>query len=340
MYLVKTENLILNPQEGTRRLPWYLAMEEYIATHIRELVPLSPEGVREAFFTWQAPPAVIFGRNQVMEAEVNLRFCRERGIDIVRRKSGGGCVYSDMGNIMMSYICDRRGVESVFGSFIERVVAVLRDLGVDAVRSGRNDIMVDGRKISGNAFEVLPQSCIVHGTLLFNIDMDSLESAITPSPAKIRSKGVNSLRQHVANLSEFIEETDPSAIRNCLEKSLCSDSITLDKQALKDIHEIEKTYLDEDFINGKNHLYEREKHFIINGIGEFAVSIEKKGDNIRSFNISGDYFSTSDPKDEIGSLLAGTIDEKDAVASSLKGFDLGDYIPGLSTETFVNELYK
>jgi len=336
MYLVKAGN---NPSQGKQRLTWYLAMEEYVASHIMELVPPSSEGVREAFFTWQAPPAVIFGRNQVMEAEVNIQFCCDKGIDIVRRKSGGGCVYSDMGNIMMSYICDQSGVEAVFNLYLERIVSVLRSLGINAVSSGRNDIMVDGRKISGNAFEILPHSSIVHGTLLFDVDMDSLESAITPSAAKISSKGVSSVRQHIANLSEFIKGADASYIRTALENALCQSSVNLEEGALKEIEKIEKSYLDEDFIRGRKHLYSQEKHFIIKGIGEFRVNIEKDGDIIRSFGITGDYFSTADPQDEIEKRLRGARDEKYSVRDSLSGFDLGDYIPGLSTETFINELY-
>ena len=336
MYLVKAGN---NSSQGKRRLTWYLAMEEYVASHIMELVPSSSEGVREAFFTWQAPPAVIFGRNQVMEAEVNIGFCRDKGIDIVRRKSGGGCVYSDMGNIMMSYICDQSGVEAVFNRYLERIVSVLRSLGINAISSGRNDIMVDGRKISGNAFEILPHSSIVHGTLLFDVDMDSLESAITPSAAKISSKGVSSVRQHIANLSEFIKGVDASSIRSSLETALCRYSINLDEGASNEIEEIERSYLDEDFIKGKKHLYSEEKHFIIKGIGEFQINIEKDGNAIRSFCLMGDYFSTSDPQDEIEKRLKGVQDEKDSVRESLNGFDLGDYIPGLSTETFINELY-
>lgn len=336
MYLVNAGN---NYPLGNRRLTWYLAMEEYVASHICDLVPPSYEGVREAFFTWQAPPAVIFGRNQVMEAEVNLQFCRDNGIDIVRRKSGGGCVYSDMGNIMMSYVSDQSGVEVVFSRYMEKIVSALRSLGVNAVSSGRNDIMVEGRKISGNAFEILPHSSIVHGTLLFDVDMDSLESAITPSKAKISSKGVGSVRQHIANLTEFIEAVDASDIRRALETALCSSSVDLDEDALHSIDEIEKSYLDEEFIKGKKHLYSEEKHFIIKGIGEFRVNIEKNGDAIRSIDLYGDFFSTSDPHEEIEKRLRGVRDEKDSVRESLIGFDFGDYIPGLSTETFLNELY-
>ena len=244
-----------------------------------------------------------------------------------------------MGNIMMSYICDQSGVEAVFNLYLERIVSVLRSLGINAVSSGRNDIMVDGRKISGNAFEILPHSSIVHGTLLFDVDMDSLESAITPSKAKISSKGVSSLRQHIANLSEFIKGADASYIRTALENALCQSSVNLEEGALKEIEKIEKNYHDEDFIRGRKHLYSQEKHFIIKGIGEFRVNIEKDGDIIRSFGITGDYFSTADPQDEIEKRLRGARDEKYSVRDSLSGFDLGDYIPGLSTETFINELY-
>ena len=122
-----------------RRLTFYLAMEEYVA---REM----PSG-RDYFFTWQSEPTVIAGRNQLMEAEADTGYCRANGIALVRRKSGGGCVYSDMGNLMMSCVTDGGQVGFIFDRYLRRVALALSKRGIAAQVTGRNDINVGGRKV-------------------------------------------------------------------------------------------------------------------------------------------------------------------------------------------------
>ena len=109
-----------------RRLPFYLAMEEYVARRFDE----------EFFFMWQVDPTVIFGRNQLIEREVNIDYCRNNGIAVYRRKSGGGCVFADMSNIMFSYIVSSDDVVTTFSSYTERVAAMLRSLGLNAESTG------------------------------------------------------------------------------------------------------------------------------------------------------------------------------------------------------------
>lgn len=185
---------IVLPDIGQQSLSYYLAMEEQVARSFDD----------EAFFVWQSEPTVIIGRNQDLEAEVNLDYCREHGVDVVRRKSGGGCVYSDKGNIMISYISRRGDVSAVFDRYLSQLTACLRSIGLDAARSERNDVLVAGMKVSGNAFHQLPDRSIVHGTLLFSTDFDALEQAIRPPVEKLERHGIRSVRQRVANLSDFL----------------------------------------------------------------------------------------------------------------------------------------
>ena len=193
---------VILPDNVRRSLAFYLAMEEFVASEV--------EG--EAFFVWRVEPTVIYGRNQVLENEVNLEYCREHGVDIVRRKSGGGCVYSDMGNIMISYVSGRGNVAEVFDRYMTALAEALRALGVPAEKSGRNDILVEGRKISGNAFHQLPDRRIVHGTLLYSTDLEALTEAIRPPVEKLQRHGVASVRQRVVNLSEYVQSmADPAA---------------------------------------------------------------------------------------------------------------------------------
>lgn len=162
----------------------------------------------EAFFVWRVKPTVIIGRNQDLEAEVNIKYCNDHDVDIVRRKSGGGCVYSDLGNIMISYVSRRGDVAAVFDRYLSELTACLVSLGLRAEKSGRNDILVDGRKVSGNAFHQMPDRSIVHGTLLYDTDMDALETAIRPPVEKLERHGVPSVRQRVRNIREMVGEMD------------------------------------------------------------------------------------------------------------------------------------
>ena len=221
---------VILPDDVRRSLAFYLAMEEFVAREI--------EG--EAFFVWRVEPTVIFGRNQVLENEVNLEYCREHGVDIVRRKSGGGCVYSDLGNIMVSYISRRGDVSEVFDRYMTAMTEALRALGVPAEKSGRNDILVEGRKVSGNAFHQLPDRSIVHGTLLYSTDLEALTEAIRPPVEKLQRHGVESVRQRVMNLSEYValmtEPDDalksPEALEEYLVRYFTDGEIHLDENDL------------------------------------------------------------------------------------------------------------
>lgn len=228
------------PDKETRRLVYYLAAEEYFAA----------TGM-EAFFCWRTRPCVIFGRNQDMEAEVNVPYCLEHGIDMWRRKSGGGCVYSDEGNLMLSYIVKGGDVRTAFESYLQKLASALRGLGIPAVTTSHNDVLVDGHKVSGNACFVENGVCIVHGTLLYDVDFDRLEKAITPSQEKLSSHGVKSVRQRVANLKELGLDCGMDALENYLRSIFSESTIELGAEAETQIREIETSYLNPDFIKRK-----------------------------------------------------------------------------------------
>lgn len=346
------------PDSSQKRLVFYLAMEEYLAKHISDF-PLGEYGVREVFFIWQVPPTVIFGRNQVMEAEVNIAYCKENGVQMYRRKSGGGCVYADMGNIMLSYISDSTDVAFTFDKFLQRLALILRKIGLKAERSGRNDILVEGRKVSGNAFFLLPKASIVHGTLLFDSDFDALQKAITPSEAKILSKGVDSVRQHVVNVKEVIESSafdnmkktaDIEVFKKYLISSFVSGSengceafneIVLQEAQIKAIEEIEASYLDPVFLYGKNHSYSIENKANIEGVGEIRPAFEMLAGKIEACRVYGDFFPLKSGLDErLSAILKGLPYEEEALRAALKDFPIEEYIMNLSNEAFMESLFK
>lgn len=233
------------PTDETRRLSFYLAMEEYVASQKGDS--------EEAFFLWQVEPTVIFGRHQVIENEVNIPYCREHGIQFYRRKSGGGCVYADKSNVMMSYITWSDHVKTTFQEYMHMVCSMLRELGLEATSTENNDILIGGRKVSGNAFYHLPGRSIVHGTMLFDTDMQHMLQAITPPTQKLNKHGVESVRQRITLLKEHtnlsIEQFKQFAVRK-----LCNKELQLTAEDIKNIETIEKKYLNTEFIYGKENL--------------------------------------------------------------------------------------
>ena len=295
------------PEDKVCRLSFYLAMEEYVARKIDE---------QDLFFMWQVEPSVIFGRNQLIENEVNLKFCRERGIKTYRRKSGGGCVYADMSNVMFSYVTKDEAVGFTFNRYINMLVLVLQKLGVDAKASGRNDVMIGDRKVSGNAFYHIPGRSIVHGTMLYDTDMVNMVGAITPTDEKLISKGVASVRQRIALLKDYID-LDIEQFKAFVRDNLCEGEIMLDDEDVRGIEEIEKEYLTEEFIYGNNPKYTIVRKRRIETVGDFEVRIEVKNGEIKGMVMLGDYFIVGDIDDTILRPLKGVRLEREALEKAL-----------------------
>lgn len=230
-------NRIIVPDSGDRKLVYFLAVEEYLA-----------KTLTEGFFLWSSEPTVIFGRNQDIEAEVNLDYCRRNSIDVFRRKSGGGCVYSDRGNLMLSCVVKDTNVQASFQRYLDSLVNALRGLGLPAVSSLHNDVLVGERKVSGNACFVCGGCSIIHGTLILDIDFEKLQNSITPPASKLLSHGVKSVRQRVASLRELGLTADESVIRQAIISEFCDSSSILDAGAEAEICRIESEYLNPDFI--------------------------------------------------------------------------------------------
>ena len=231
---------VIFPAGPERTLVFYLAAEEYVAS-----------AYGEGFFIWSVPPTVIFGRNQDMSAEVNIPFCEANGIRMFRRKSGGGCVYADKGNIMLSYITARGVVTDVFAQYLESLCSFLRSVGVDAVSSSHNDVMVQGRKVSGNAFFSAKDASIVHGTLLYDEDLEAMQKAITPPVAKLERHGVQSVRQRVLNIRPLLGNLTREELEERLVAHFTDGILELSEEDVEAICRIEESYVDKSFIEGR-----------------------------------------------------------------------------------------
>ena len=227
------------PDEKVRRLSFYLAMEEYVARHLSE---------SDCFFMWQVEPSVIFGRNQVVENEVNIGYCREHGIHIYRRKSGGGCVYADLDNVMLSLVTDGDNVGFTFNRFVQMILLVLRRMGIEAVGTSHNDIMIGDRKVCGTAFYKLPGRSIVHSTLLYDTNMQHMLSAITPSAEKLEKKGIQSVHQRITLLKDHTS-LSLEEVKTLIRDTLCQGELRLTPEQVAEIEAIEQSYLKREFIN-------------------------------------------------------------------------------------------
>ena len=321
------------PYDEVRRLTFYLAMEEHAAQLLKD-----DKSIDELFFTWRVRPTVIFGRNQLIDSEVNVAYCKANGIEYYRRKSGGGCVYADMDNLMFSYITRSDDVTTTFAHYTHAIVAMLKDLGLDASDTSRNDIMIEGKKVSGNAFYHLPGISIVHGTMLYDTNMENMVKAITPSTAKLDSKGVKSVQSHITTLNRYltmsIEEFQQHA-----HDTLCDGEIMLSDNDVAAIERIEEGYLTPEFILGNNPRCNMELSDRIEGVGEFKINLELNRNIIRDINIAGDFFLLGD-LDTIITRLKGRQFTETEIEKALSDLTLSRVIMNLTQEQFMRLIFE
>lgn len=200
---------LFRPIEGLP-LAEYLQIEQEMVKTVQE----------PTVFTWIVAPTVIYGRHQSAEVEVNETYCAEHGIAVVQRKSGGGCVYADEGNLMVSFVTPSTHSEQVFAQFRQMLSGALRQLGYEAVTTAHNDVLVGERKVCGTACYTTPTGTVVHACMLYKVNLEALEKAITPTAAKLAKHAVASVRQRVRNLGEIIDLGDIIAFRVMLEKEI------------------------------------------------------------------------------------------------------------------------
>ena len=316
------------PDNATRILPFYLAMEEYAARII---------GEEDIFFMWQVDPTVIFGRNQLIANEVNVDYCRENGIAFYRRRSGGGCVYADHDNIMFSYITRSDEVQTTFSAYTNAVAAMLRDLGLDASASDRNDVLIGDRKVSGNAFYHIHGRSIVHGTMLFDTNMEHMLNAITPSREKLTSKGVESVRSHITTLSEHLT-MDIDAFKRHVRQTMCDGEILLTGDDVAEIERLTLPYLDPAFLWGSDPKCEVERGGRIEGVGSIHVKLALKHDVIQDLHLAGDFLPLCDAREAMLCKLRGVKLETENLRAAFEGCDAGKWILNLTNEQLITLL--
>ena len=322
---------ILLPKPDTiHQLPFYFAIEEYVARHYTD---------DDYFMGWRVNPTVMLGRNQLIDNEVNTDYCKEHKIDIFRRKSGGGCIYADKGCIQFSYISRAVNANEAFTAYMQRMADLLKGLKIDAQLSGRNDILINGTKVSGCAFYQLSNRSVLHNSLLFDTQLDHLSNALTPAKEKLQSKGVASVRQRVTNVATYTQ-LDILNIMDYIRQEMCGkEVIELTEEDMKGIAEIEKELSSDDFVYGKNPKYSLVRKHRFEGVGTLEAHIELKNNIIGSINMVGDYFLLGDIDHDFLSLLKGCEFTREAVEERLDGIDLSTIIRGLKLRQFLRLLF-
>jgi lipoate-protein ligase A len=315
------------PFKEIKRLSFYLATEEFLAKNYPE---------DEYFFMWQVNPTVIFGRNQLIENEVNMNYVKENNIQYYRRKSGGGCVYADFSNIMFSFITPNFNKDFVFSTYLNRVASILQGLGLKAYVSGRNDILIDGLKVSGNAFYQVNSRSIVHGTMLYNTDLSVMVKSITPDNEKLISKGIDSVRKRVTNIKDHLDITIED-FKKYIRDNIADNDIILSFEDVKKIEQIEKMYLKDEFIYGKNPNYTIKKKGKVEA-GLIEISLELKNNIVKKINMLGDYFLIGD-EDEFLNNFKNIPFTKESFTAVLENIKIKDFIYNINDEDFLQILF-
>lgn len=315
------------PLPEAKSLPFYLAAEEWVARHMADN--------DDYLFGWQAGPAVICGRNQNVAAEIDLAYCRDNGIEVYRRKSGGGAVFADMSNIMFSYITPSDGVETTFSRYTSMMTDMLRSLGLNATAGGRNDIYVDGLKVAGNAFYHIGGRAIVHGTMLYDTDPVHMGRALTPSRAKLESKGVHSVESRITTLSGRIAMS-AERLRSYAIGRLTDGEAPLPADAIDRIGRMARAYTDSNWIYGSSSRRHNRRKVRIEGVGEIELWRGAPSDGtVGAVEMTGDFFPTGD-LDSLLRRVATLPATHEALTEALADTDVGRYVRGLSTAAFID----
>jgi lipoate---protein ligase len=313
-----------------------LAIEEYALKNL---------DINESYLLFYInEPSIIIGKNQNTIEEINTDYVEKEGLYVVRRLSGGGAVYHDLGNLNFSFITKDDGKSfHNFRKFTEPVVKALNKLGVNAELSGRNDLLAEGRKISGNAQFSTKGRMFSHGTLLFDSEMENVVSALKVKKDKIESKGIKSIRSRVANISEFLpEKMTIEEFRSTLLDYIFDGSdveeYVLTEEDWANIQELSKErYQNWEWNYGKSPKFNLQ-HSHRFPVGQIDVRLEVNKGSIENCKIYGDFFGVGNVED-IEDKLRGTRYERKEIAQALEGVDIQHYFGNITKEEFVELVY-
>lgn len=301
----------------------------------------------QVYTLWRDEPSVIIGKNQDAYAEVDLAECRKRGIKVVRRPSGGGAVYHDLGNFQYTLITkaedEHENVHESFKIFAEPLVEALKELGLNAEFTGRNDITIDGKKVSGNAQYRHRYKICHHGTLLFDVDTEALQASLKTRPIKMRNKGVKSVVSRVGRIKDYVPDMDVVEFMDYLKKYVIDyykikEVFSLDEETMENSRAyIEKYRLDEWNLGRLYENYQTYSEKYDFGLVDYKILV--KDGYIKDFRMLGDYFEKKDIRD-FTENFQGVKFDKDSLTKAVKDNQLQEYIEAMSEEDLVKDMLE
>ncbi len=312
-----------------------LAAEEHILKNLSA----------DCFMLWRNDKTIVVGKHQNTLAEINMEYVRENHISVARRLSGGGAVYHDLGNLNFTFIIN--GIEGKlvdFKKFTLPVQEVLRNLSVNAEFTGKNNLTIKGKKISGNAEHVYKRRVLHHGTLLFSSEIDELSLALRVNPLKYRSKAVKSIRSRVTNIQEHLKapidvlQFKDMILEHIKNKYPDAISYEFSNEDLISINKLrEDKYLTWEWNFGYSPKYDFERSFMTRA-GSVQVSLNVSGGIIRNAKISGD-LPGNPGISVLEVLLKGSRHEESELQKRLESIPFSEYFPDISAGEFIRGLF-
>lgn len=307
------------------------ALEEYLIKNLK----------RELFMIWQNDNTVLLGRNQNPYKEVNWDYMKEIQAKLVRRPSGGGCIYTDK-NIVQYTIITKKEEDSL-RKFTEPVVNYLNEKGVKAEFTGRNDIIVDGRKISGNAQYKDRELMIHHGSIIYQDSSIDIGKLLTPAKLKLAKKSLTSVKSRITSLKSmmnmdiamFIEE-----LKNYIKSYYhINENYVLSADELEKVEEIRKNkYANDEWTYGRYGKFDK-VHSFMNDACVMDIYLKEKNNVIEDIRIDGDYFGEK-AKEDLENIFVGVKLEKDDLERALSGIDMSEYIEGITKDELAENILK
>ena len=308
-----------------------LAMEEYLLKNFEE----------DLFILWRNEPSVIVGKNQNTLSEINLEYIKENNIPVVRRQSGGGAVFHDLGNINFTFIANDNKGFSDFKRFTQPIINLLNTLDINAEFSGRNDLLIDGKKFSGNAQYNYKNRVMHHGTLLFSSEITDLSNALKVKPIKFEGKGIKSVKSRVTNISEHLKDNISilefkDLILNFVSKSNSDNThYVLTEKEIYEINSlVDEKYNSWEWNFGNSPMYTLTNNLKYPGGNvEFNLNVEKG--IIKDIKFFGDFFGKCDVYD-VEQLLIDINHEENSIKKALDSVDINSYFLGANIDVLIN----